>query len=708
MKKLLKALFLVAGMIFSGMLLGHAQVSNAPLSSMVAVSMQDDLGTGEADIASYVKALVAQYNDGSLTTQFPLANVSTDTVRALEGLQHNVVISWLEPLTWDDGSEALRYGATNDYIAYFGDGWDTEEGAAPQFNGAADKAWVWVNHEYVSGDRPTATSAAIGEHATLVNFLSGMGIVSTDGDTWSEEDLATYTKQYKKQVGGSWFRIVQDPASGNWLVERNDGNTRFDATSNTLATVTGIELSSTATTDTGEELPAGVVPGIMGDCSGGQTPWGTVITAEENVQSYYGDLEAAWTSSQQFVLGQGFDPGSVITFDATPSEGSEFYQNLNPDALQNRDYYGYLTEIDPTVAPNVAYDAAEGVGHRKLGALGRARWENATFAVQADFTLIPDQPIVVYAGNDRRGGRLYKLVSKEVYTPDMSRAEIRALLDEGTVYVAHFAGLDNTTGYSLLDGDLPTVDNRGEGQWLELSLTSTDIAPNAEALGMPDTTIGEALQDVNWNGIGGFESDNMVRMALFTAANKTGVMETNRPEDVEWNPSDVSGTPRLYVAFTNHTRQTALNQDGVLYDPSIHAEQSIKRDDATGSIMALEEADPAAPGSSKTFSYFVAWKGSQGQGDFDAAAPDNIMIDKDGGVWFGTDGNFGRSGTADGVYYLDTDSQSPSYGKPFRIAAAPSNAEATGPAFNSEMSTVFFNVQHPGEGIFSNWPSASR
>ena len=111
--------------------------------------------------------------------------------------------------------------------------------------------------------------------------------------------------------------------------------------------------------------------------------------------------------------------------------------------------------------------------------------------------------------------------------------------------------------------------------WLELSLTSTYIAPNAEALGMPNTTIGQALQDVNWNGIGGFESDNMVHMALFTAANKIGVMETNRPEDAEWNPSDISGTLRLYVAFTDHTRQTALNQDGILYDPSTHAEQSM-------------------------------------------------------------------------------------------------------------------------------------
>ena len=57
---------------------------------------------------------------------------------------------------------------------------------------------------------------------------------------------------------------------------------------------------------------------------------------------------------------------------------------------------------------------------------------------------------------------------------------------------------------------------------------------------------------------------------LFTAATKVGIMELNRPEDIEWNANDKSGTPRLYVAFTNHGRKTALDQDGKMFDPSKH------------------------------------------------------------------------------------------------------------------------------------------
>jgi secreted PhoX family phosphatase len=177
---------------------------------------------------------------------------------------------------------------------------------------------------------------------------------------------------------------------------------------------------------------------------------------------------------------------------------------------------------------------------------------------------VAGQPIVLYAGNDRRGGHIFKFVSSQPYTAGMTKAQQRALLDDGTLYVAQFAGLDNTHGRRLASGAVPSEAAPGQGRWLELSITSTDVAPNAAALGDPARTIGAALRDVNWNGLGGFTTDADVRRALFTAALKVGVMELNRPEDLEWNPRDHSGTPRLYVAFTNHDRQVALDGSGKL------------------------------------------------------------------------------------------------------------------------------------------------
>jgi secreted PhoX family phosphatase len=320
----------------------------------------------------------------------------------------------------------------------------------------------------------------------------------------------------------------------------------------------------------------------------------------------------------------------------------------------------------------------------------------------------------------------------------MTRAEVRALLDAGKLYVSHFADLDNRTGFTLFDpndancntdpgGDnpeatiaaicpVPTEEAPGTGQWILMSVdNTTQTAPNAASLGAAGTSVGMALRDVNWNGIGGFPSDNDVKKALFTAATKLGVMELNRPEDVEWNPNYSNG-PVLHVAFTKMKEQVALDQNGVLFDPNEHDDLSPTRVENVGSIFTLrEESDPAT---STTFTFWLSWRGTRGAGPYDAGNPDNLMVDKDGGLWFGTDGNFGLNGTADAVYYLDLDPAHkegrvphPTYGKPFRVAAGPSDSEATGPALNSTMTTVFFNVQHPGEGVpdeISTWPQEGR
>jgi len=687
-----------------------AQSGRDPLSSMVAVSYVGSQYSDADNAADYVKDLVALYDAGELEgtgIQFPLANATTDDVRALEGFQTSIVASWLEPLTWENSNEAPRYGANNDYIAYFGDDWD--EVGAPQFNGSDTEGWIWTNFEYISGNVPTPTSAPTGQHMTLAKFLVDRGILTNDvtAEVWSQADVDTYIDWYKRQLGGAWFRVVQNPATKQWSIDRSADNLRYDATNNTLAMVSGLPLSDVATDDTGEALPEGVVPGIMGDCSGGQSPWGTILTAEENVQDYYGDLEACW-SGTAFVAEAGCDAGTPIEFTFSAAEASDFGQHSDLNTHNNRDFYGYLTEIDPGVPPMTYYqslnDDGEGIGHRKIGAMGRARWENATFVVDSDWNLIDGQPIVIYGANDRRDGRIYKFVSAEPYTAGMSEAETRALIDEGTVYVSHFAGLDNETGITV-GGETPTIDNPAVGEWLELSLNSTDIAPNAVALGTGEETIGEVLQDNEWNNIGGFTTNEDVLRAMFTAAAKAGVKGLNRPEDLEWNANDISGTPLLYIAFTYHSRQNSLDPDGLIYDPAVFDEESPKREDSTGAIFALQEENPEAPSQSAGFTYWSALLGTEGDGPFDVARPDNMMLDADGGVWFGTDGNFSKNGKADALYYLDLDpSHTNTYGLPFRVVAGPSDSEATGPAFSSEMGTIFFNVQHPGEGVYSSWP----
>lgn len=672
-----------------------------------------------ADLPGLVKQRVALFAAGALPEgeQFPLPAAATDGLRTLAQAHASVVARWLDPLTWSTAPGAPRFGANADYVAYLGDGWSAEPGAPPQWNGDGTSGWIWVNHESVSGVAPRTTVAPSGQHAVLAAHLRDTGVLTNDvtSSSWTQADVDTYIRHYKRQLGGSWFHVVQDPSTLDWTIDRSAPAVRYDATSGTLLQVKGQPLSGPDHDDeAGAPLPDGVVAGIMADCAGGLTPWGTVITAEENVQIYYGDMEVCWTGDQRFLAGKGFDPGANVTFITAPSPASEFGRISDVNGRHARDYYGYLAEMDPG-QPSTEYEGRteEGVGHRKIGPMGRARWEAAAFAVDRDWKLIPGQPIVMYGTEDRPSGRIFKLVSGSPYQSGMTRAETRTLLDEGTLYVAHFAGLDSATGNTLLaTGAAPVESAPGEGRWIELSVTSADVPPNAAALGAPETTVGAALKDVSWNHMGGFPTDADVRRALFTAAAKIGVMELNRPEDIEWNPHDPSGKPRLYVAFTNHAGRTQLDQDGVLRDPATQP-TSPPRGDGLGAIYAIEESDPSNPAASKTFSYFDVFHGTAGAGDFNAANPDNLAIDRDGGVWFATDGNFWVNGRSEAIYYLDLDPahregqegiKTPTFGAPFRVVAMPADAEATGPTFSADQRTLFLSAQHPGDAAHSEWP----
>jgi secreted PhoX family phosphatase len=685
------------------------------LPSMVALAYTGTTG----DLPTYVKGLVADVAAGTRSAASAFVGASsTDDLRAISGVHPSVVASWMDPIVFGLATATPRFGANNDYIAWFGDGWDAVAGAPPQWNGSGTSGWVWVNHEYVSNGAPSLTAAPTGQNLQLARELARLGVLTNDvTKPFDAASLSTYLREYKKQLGGTWMRIVQDPATLSWQVDLNAANKRYDATSETLFLVDGTVVGSgPATADDGTALPAGVIPGTASNCSGGQTPWGTILSGEENPQDIVGDLEPAWSSSNQFVAGQGFDPGANVTFNYAASPTSVLGQNPTATAVHAKDLLGYLAELDPGAAPAEYHGkTTPGVGHRKVGAFGRARWENATFVVDATWRLPVGHRIVIYAGDDRRSGRIYKWVSAQPYTAGMTKAQARALLDAGSIYVAQFDGLDNATGLKILPAGggaavTPTEASRGAGRWLLLSTTSTDVAPNAGAGTLPaGTTIGDALKSTTWNGIGGFPDEDALRRALFTASNKIGVMELNRPEDLEWNPKDPSGTPRLYAALTKNGTRPALNQAGLL------TAGVAVRPDPYGSIWAIEEANTTDPAASTAFSYWIPWLGTGGATLHDAANPDNLVVDGQGGVWFGTDGNWGANKHADALYYLDLDPAhragqpgvtTATYGLPFRVAAVPSDAEATGPAFTSDMRTLFFNVQHPGEDTFSAWPGA--
>ena len=285
-------------------------------------------GLPGTDVPSFTKALVDAYaNNRPLPiAEFPLAPAATDSVRALQGMTHNVVVSWLEPLTFTDTDAAPRFGANADYVAFFGDGWGTTAGNAPamerqrQLRLALGEPRVHLEQRCECDQRTDRPAADPGQlpacaghaHQRRDELDLGAGRCRQAGD--------------RRQAPARRIvvAVMRDPSTGEWSVDRSATATRYDATSATLTKVVGYTLYGADHDDTGAALPAGVVAGITGDCSGAQTPWGTVITAEENVQDYYGDLEACWDGNNKFVAGSGFDPGANITFDVTASTSAAF------------------------------------------------------------------------------------------------------------------------------------------------------------------------------------------------------------------------------------------------------------------------------------------------------------------------------------------------------------------------------------------------
>ncbi len=148
------------------------------------------------------------------------------------------------------------------------------------------------------------------------------------------------------------------------------------------------------------------VIGMLGNCAGGKTPWGTVLTCEENFGGYFtGKLE----KHLRYDCGTG-DWGNY---------DSRFDLTKNPDEAYK---FGWVVEYDP-------YDPSW--KPKKRTALGRMAHEGANTA------LTKDNRVVVYMGDDKAFEYLYKFITRKKFNADNLKSN-RNLLDDGTLYVAKF------------------------------------------------------------------------------------------------------------------------------------------------------------------------------------------------------------------------------------------------------------------------------
>lgn len=210
------------------------------------------------------------------------------------------------------------------------------------------KDFLWVNHEYINH------------------------IVRYGRKLKPKEKTRKMIDQERYDVGGSYIEIATGgPDEPVGLVKNS--LTAFRVTAETPIKMTGAAGVGRA------------VEGMVGNCCGGATFWGTILTCEENTDDFY--------DTKKDVFGW-----------------VQFYPRSKYD-------YGWVVEIDP--------DQRE---FRKHTALGRFAHEGAT-VVQSQ-----SGQVVVYMGDDKEGEHFYKFISSGKMSDEI--AANKDLLTDGTLYVA--------------------------------------------------------------------------------------------------------------------------------------------------------------------------------------------------------------------------------------------------------------------------------
>lgn len=328
---------------------------------------------------------------------------------------------------------------------------------------------------------------------------------------------------------------------------------------------------------------------------------------------------------------------------------SKYHQRFDLEVEPNAaNRYGWIVEVDPLDPTSTPV---------KRTALGRFKHEGAESIVNKDGRL------VIYSGDDQRFEFLYKFVSDgRVSTKD--RAANRDLLDKGTLFVAKFNE----------DGSL---------NWLPLVYGKDELT-----------------------AANGFNSQADVVIEARRAATLLGATPMDRPEDVEPNPV----TGKIYVMLTNNSKRKpeavdavnprAKNIWGHVLELSPaggdHASVSARWDIL---VKAGNPSDPAT---------VAMWNpATTANGWF--ACPDNCAIDPHGRLWITTDQgkNWKKaSGTADGVWALDTQGERRGTGRMFY--RVPVGAEMCGPCFTPDGKTLFVAVQHPATDGTKDYPGFER
>lgn len=588
------------------------------------------------------------------------------------GYTYDVVAAWGDPVG------ESRFGYNNDYLSLV--------------EVAPGEGYLTINFEYISGATWMQTYPEV-----IGKELPFDAVIAALAEREGEIDVATLPddSDLKAQIVAISKEALIDQGIGIISVRKEEGRwvRTYTAADRRITGISGLEdgrylkatgpavavFNKTQKAGYDDELGALII-GSLQNCAGGTTPWGTVLSAEENFQDQVFEPVLADGSS--------FSPAErpfIMTADEVDGRGNVFGLAGNK--------YGWMVEVDPANPDDY------GVKHSWLG-----RFRHEAVGVRA----VAGKKLAVYSGCDRRGGHLYKFVSADTVVDPTNKGN-SLLLQTGMLYAAKF-NPDGTGSWIPLEASTPvnpdmpsqvaggmiTLPKRPEG-----GVVKVDSDAEMQAFAQQYATLGDLYDGTPE------EKQGAILIDAHYAANAAGATNTARPED-----TDVSADGTLFIAFTSG----GPGGDG---GPLIEIFQGPNGEVPYefGWITKLNETDndPAAI----TFQWeMLALGGEPAEGGAGFSSPDNFEIDGKGDLWMVTDMSTSKHNRAvpsrldesgepvsqsnlrglfgnNSIWYLPL--SGPHAGEAYMFGYGPMECEMTGPYISPDQTTLFLAAQHPGE-----------
>ncbi len=609
---------------------------------------------------------------------------------------------------WGDKVGDSRFGYNNDYLSFVQTG-ENEGYLSINFEYISAIPWMQTYQQVIGKSLPfDEVKTALKASKSGKNEVNAFGLPENN-------PIKAQIREISKEAlldQGLGIISIRKTENGKWERTNSKADRRISGVSG-LEDGRYLKATGPAVTVFVKKQGLGYIDklgdriiGSFANCAGGTTPWGTALSAEENFQAQvpepvYADGTSFEPEKRPFALGD-----------------EELFGQGNVFGLAGNKY-GWIVEVDPA-NPN-----DYGTKHTWLG-----RYHHEAVGVRVE----AGKQLAFYSGCDRRGGHIYKFVSRDNVSDPKDKANSQ-LLAQGMLYAAKFYA-DGTGRWiplkadTLIDPDLPSTIAgnlirlpKGPAKEAEAVRGFQRLPPRVQGGDFPASQDEQIAQyKKRFKQLGDLyvgspeEKQGAILIDAHYAANAAGATCTARPEDTEIAPNG-----DLYISFTSGSPDDEGGPDtSVFQGPKGETPYEY------GWVMRLQEngGDPAAMNFRWTT---LATGGEPSAGGMGFANPDNLLLDDDGSVWMVTDMSTskmnksvetrikdGKPANVSGLFGNNTlwhiPTSGENAGRASLFAIGPMECETTGPCFSRDRETMFLAVQHPGEanGVRKNQQSETR